>query len=108
MNFLVSWRKLFGPFLAASEVFWSLIVECRLGCGACCIAPSINSPLPGMPQGKKAGERCAQLTDDNLCAVFGMASRPALCDQFKAEPELCGDTREHALEQITLLEIATR
>ncbi|MCF5019628.1 YkgJ family cysteine cluster protein, partial [Pseudomonas lactis] len=29
-------------------------MKCREGCGACCIAPSISSPLPGMPQGKPA------------------------------------------------------
>ncbi|HBD37445.1 MAG TPA: zinc/iron-chelating domain-containing protein, partial [Cupriavidus sp.] len=23
-------------------------LTCREGCGACCIAPSITSPLPGM------------------------------------------------------------
>ncbi|HBO0679766.1 TPA: YkgJ family cysteine cluster protein, partial [Pseudomonas aeruginosa] len=23
-------------------------MQCRAGCGACCIAPSISSPLPGM------------------------------------------------------------
>jgi hypothetical protein len=33
-------------------------MECRSGCGACCVAPSINAPLPGMPQGKPAGVRC--------------------------------------------------
>ncbi|MCR3872443.1 YkgJ family cysteine cluster protein, partial [Pseudomonas aeruginosa] len=27
-------------------------MQCRAGCGACCIAPSISSPLPGMPAGK--------------------------------------------------------
>jgi Fe-S-cluster containining protein len=27
-------------------------LACRPGCGACCIAPSIASPIPGMPQGK--------------------------------------------------------
>ncbi|MFS9540720.1 YkgJ family cysteine cluster protein, partial [Klebsiella pneumoniae] len=26
-------------------------MECRTDCGACCIAPSISSPIPGMPQG---------------------------------------------------------
>ncbi|EQA7518310.1 YkgJ family cysteine cluster protein, partial [Shigella flexneri] len=24
-------------------------MECRPGCGACCTAPSIFSPIPGMP-----------------------------------------------------------
>ncbi|HFY5777145.1 TPA: YkgJ family cysteine cluster protein, partial [Salmonella enterica subsp. enterica serovar Typhimurium] len=27
-------------------------MDCRSGCGACCIAPSISSPIPGMPYGK--------------------------------------------------------
>ena len=30
-------------------------MNCREGCGACCIAPSISSPIPGMPHGKPAG-----------------------------------------------------
>ncbi|NYZ53719.1 YkgJ family cysteine cluster protein, partial [Escherichia coli] len=29
-------------------------MECRPGCGACCTAPSISSPIPGMPDGKPA------------------------------------------------------
>ncbi|HNM56919.1 MAG TPA: YkgJ family cysteine cluster protein, partial [Thauera aminoaromatica] len=24
-------------------------MDCRPGCAACCIAPSISSPIPGMP-----------------------------------------------------------
>ncbi|MGI5837047.1 MAG: YkgJ family cysteine cluster protein, partial [Chloroflexota bacterium] len=24
-------------------------MKCRIGCGACCIAISISSPVPGMP-----------------------------------------------------------
>ncbi|HEY9209172.1 MAG TPA: YkgJ family cysteine cluster protein, partial [Acidovorax sp.] len=24
-------------------------LACRAGCGACCTAPSISSPIPGMP-----------------------------------------------------------
>ncbi|MDM6904545.1 YkgJ family cysteine cluster protein, partial [Enterobacter hormaechei] len=24
-------------------------MNCRIDCGACCIAPSISSPIPGMP-----------------------------------------------------------
>ena len=30
-------------------------MDCRAGCGACCIALSISSPIPGMPAGKPAG-----------------------------------------------------
>jgi len=43
---------------------------CRAGCGACCIAPSISSAIPGMPDGKPAGVRCAQLDEQNLCRLF--------------------------------------
>ncbi|MFC0402948.1 YkgJ family cysteine cluster protein [Paraburkholderia rhizosphaerae] len=50
---------------------------CRPGCGACCIAPSISSPIPGMPDGKPAGVRCVQLGDDLRCAIFGKPERPA-------------------------------
>jgi Fe-S-cluster containining protein len=46
-------------------------MDCRMSCGACCIAISISSPIPGMPQGKRAGERCLHLRADNLCGLFG-------------------------------------
>ena len=48
-------------------------MKCREGCGACCIAPSISSPIPGMPHGKVAGERCLQLSAENLCNIFGLS-----------------------------------
>ncbi len=83
-------------------------MECRMNCGACCIAPSINSPIPGMPEGKKAGQRCIQLDDNNLCLLFGLAERPALCEQFKAEAEVCGNDRQQALILITQLEELTK
>ncbi|WP_429347626.1 hypothetical protein [Paraburkholderia sp. Clong3] len=31
---------------------WVDAHACRPDCGACCIAPSISSPIPGMPNGK--------------------------------------------------------
>ncbi|WP_111978784.1 YkgJ family cysteine cluster protein [Algibacillus agarilyticus] len=83
-------------------------MECRLHCGACCIAPSINTPIPGMPNGKPAGVRCIQLDDDNLCKIFNQPERPALCSLFKAEAAICGETREAALQIITDLENATQ
>jgi len=61
-------------------------MDCRLGCGACCIAPSISTPIPGMPEGKIAGNRCIQLDENNLCKLFGHPSRPKVCREFKAEP----------------------
>ena len=36
-------------------------MKCRPGNGACCIAPSISSPIPGMPNDKPAGVPCIQL-----------------------------------------------
>ncbi len=79
-------------------------MQCRSGCGACCIAPSINEPLPGMPQGKPAGLRCVHLDDEMRCELFGDPRRPALCDAFRAEPAVCGGNREQALLNITALE----
>jgi uncharacterized protein len=81
--------------------------ECRPGCGACCIAPSINSPIPGMPRGKPAGVRCVQLDAQNLCRLFGDSRRPALCERFHFDVALCGDSRGEALARIGALEIAT-
>ena len=82
-------------------------MECRAGCGACCIALSISSAIPGMPNGKAAGVRCVQLGDDNLCKIFGHPERPRVCSDFQAEPQFCGDTREQALELMHWLETAT-
>ncbi len=83
-------------------------MQCRSGCGACCIAPSINSPLPGMPHGKPARARCAQLTESNLCAVFGLTERPEFCSGLRPSREMCGETNEYAIEWLTELELKTR
>jgi len=82
-------------------------VSCRAGCGACCVALSISSPIPGMPEGKPAGARCVQLTDDNLCRIFGHPDRPEVCNRLRPSLEMCGETREHALDYLTALERAT-
>lgn len=79
-------------------------MQCRKGCGACCIAPSISSPIPGMPEGKLAGERCIQLDDYNFCQVFGQASRPEACLSFQASGEFCGDSNSYALQRLRVLE----
>ena len=79
-------------------------MQCRTGCGACCIAPSINSPIPGMPGGKPAGQRCVQLDENNLCKLFNQPARPQLCLNFKASEEFCGDTNELALNLLIQLE----
>lgn len=81
---------------------------CRAGCGACCIALSISSPIPGMPQGKPAGVRCLQLTADNRCAIFGHPDRPAVCGRLRPLPEMCGSSAAEALANIARLEAVTR
>ncbi|MCC6613313.1 MAG: YkgJ family cysteine cluster protein [Anaerolineae bacterium] len=83
-------------------------MECRVGCGACCIAPSISSPIPGMPNGKPAGVRCVQLTDDNRCRLFGLPERPEICVRLRPMLDICGETDEEALILLTELEILTR
>jgi uncharacterized protein len=72
-------------------------MECRTGCGACCIAVSISSEIPGMADGKPAGVRCIHLLEDYRCAIYNDPSKPKVCSDFKAEPEFCGSTREDAL-----------
>lgn len=85
-------------------------MDCRVGCAACCIAPSISSPIPGMPGGKPAGVRCIQLTEDNKCKIFGTKERPAICSSLKPSEEMCGKTNNEAylyleeLEKLTAVE----
>ncbi|MCG3729852.1 YkgJ family cysteine cluster protein [Vibrio cincinnatiensis] len=83
-------------------------MDCRLGCGACCIAPSISSPIPGMPHGKPAGVRCIQLNDEDLCQLFGKPERPAVCHQFKPCTSVCGESQHQALQNLTFLEQSTQ
>jgi Fe-S-cluster containining protein len=85
-----------------------MTLACREGCAACCIAPSIASPLPGMPQGKPAGVPCVQLDAALRCKVFGKPERPAFCGGLQPSAEMCGATREHALAWLSALEQATR
>lgn len=84
------------------------IHACREACGACCIAPSISSPIPGMPDGKPAGVRCVQLDADLRCAIFGDPRRPACCSGLKYSGEMCGEERGYALAWLTQLEFDTR
>ncbi len=83
-------------------------MECRVGCAACCIAPSISSPIPGMAAGKPAGVRCAQLTPDNRCLLFDNDERPPVCRSLRASGEMCGSTSEEALERLASWEQLTR
>ncbi|HXG59262.1 MAG TPA: YkgJ family cysteine cluster protein [Thermoanaerobaculia bacterium] len=83
-------------------------MDCRAGCGACCIAPSISSPIPGMPAGKPAGVRCIHLTDDHRCALYGSPERPEVCNTLRASVEMCGDDARHAFDFLARLERLTR
>lgn len=80
---------------------------CREGCGACCVAPSISSPIPGMPGGKPAGVRCVQLADDDRCLLFGKPERPRVCVDLRPTEEMCGRTRDDAYAFLRSLERAT-
>ncbi|MDE2258283.1 MAG: YkgJ family cysteine cluster protein [Xanthomonadaceae bacterium] len=82
-------------------------MDCRAGCGACCIAPSISSPIPGMPSGKPAGVRCIQLDNLNRCQLFGNPDRPEVCRRLRPEPAMCGANRDEALTILTQLEAAS-
>lgn len=82
-------------------------MECIVGCGACCIAPSISSPIPGMPNGKPAGQRCIQLDEQNRCKIFGQPERPEVCLKFKAELAICGDGQDTAMANLIELENLT-
>ncbi|MCO4159454.1 YkgJ family cysteine cluster protein [Citrobacter amalonaticus] len=82
-------------------------MECRPDCGACCIAPSISSPIPGMPQGKPANIRCVQLSDDNLCRLFGSSLRPNVCRSLKPSLEMCLTNRDEAMTWLIDLEALT-
>lgn len=83
-------------------------MDCRPGCGACCIAPSISSPIPGMPHGKPAGIPCVQLDDDFRCLLFGRPERPAVCANLRPSPSMCGGDREAALRYLADLDAATQ
>jgi len=77
-------------------------MECRPGCGACCIAPSISS------LNKPAGEPCLYLDADFRCTIFALPERPACCAGLQPCAEMCGETREQALHWLANLEAATR
>lgn len=83
-------------------------MECRPRCGACCTAPSITSPIPGMPGGKPAGVRCSQLDDGERCRLFARPERPKVCVSLRPNTEMCGNTRSEAMTWLTRLEALTQ
>ena len=83
------------------------MTECRPACAACCTAPSISTPIPGMPRGKPAGVPCVQLDEHLRCRLFGRPERPAVCVSLRPGPEMCGGSREEAVDFLRRLERAT-
>jgi len=83
-------------------------MKCRIGCGACCIALSISSFIPGMERGKPAGVRCVQLSEDNRCKLFNTQERPKVCCSLTPSTEMCGANSQQAIEYLDRLEKLTR
>ena len=83
-------------------------LPCRPGCAACCIAPSISSPLPGLPGGKPADMPCPHLDNTLRCGLFGRPERPVVCTSLSPCHEMCGNSREEALHYLRELEQRTR
>ena len=83
------------------------VMNCRPHCAACCIAPSISSPIPGMPDGKPAGVRCIQLDDELRCRIFGRPERPSVCGSLPPSEDMCGDSREQAMRWLGWMEEQT-
>jgi len=79
-------------------------MKCRENCGACCIVPSISSPLPGMKDGKPGGIRCVHLMEDYKCEIFNAPDRPAVCGGFQAEKLFCGASQAEAFAILGELE----
>nr|WP_297524639.1 YkgJ family cysteine cluster protein [uncultured Roseateles sp.] len=82
-------------------------MNCRPSCAACCIAPSISSPIPGMPDGKPAGVRCIQLDEALRCKIFGHPERPSVCGSLAPSEDMCGESREQAMRWLGWMEEQT-
>jgi len=79
-------------------------MECNR-CGACCIAPSISTVIPGTGHGKAAGRRCIHLSAEMKCSIYN--ERPLVCREFSPTLELCGNSFEEAYKNLDALEKAT-
>ena len=61
-----------------------------------------------MPHGKPAGMPCVQLDDEYRCRLFGKPERPAFCASLRPTIEMCGTSREDAVQSLSSLEAMTR
>ena len=69
-------------------------IDCRIGCGACCVWFKINEPFFGQPNGKASGERCFYLSDENICLIY--EERPQACRNLVPRLSYCGTSNEEA------------
>ncbi|SEL47598.1 hypothetical protein SAMN04487787_111136 [Kosakonia sacchari] len=82
-------------------------MQCRPDCGACCTAPSITSPIPGMPNGKPANTPCVQLDEQQRCKIFASPLRPKVCTGLQPSRDMCGSNRADAMVYLLDLERQT-
>ncbi|MBE6379347.1 MAG: YkgJ family cysteine cluster protein [Lentisphaerae bacterium] len=82
-------------------------MDCRENCGACCIAPSISSAIPGMETGKPAGVACVNLDENMRCKIFDSPDRPQVCASLQPSCEMCGSCKAEAMAYLQALEEAT-
>jgi Fe-S-cluster containining protein len=61
-----------------------------------------------MENGKPAGVRCVQLSDDNRCRIFGSDQRPAVCSSLRPTDEMCGTSASEAMQRLSEWEQITR
>lgn len=57
-----------------------------------------------MPNGKPAGIPCIHLSSDLHCNIYESPDRPEVCKSFKADPEICGNSRIEAFSIMSWLE----
>jgi uncharacterized protein len=74
-------------------------------CGACCIAPSISTIIPGTGKNKPAGIRCIHLSQEMKCSIY--SARPSVCRSYTPTVELCGKNFTEAFSNLEKLEILT-
>jgi hypothetical protein len=60
-----------------------------------------------MENGKPAGVRCVQLTDENRCGIFASNLRPAVCDSLRPDSEMCGSNMSEAMQILSRMEQVT-
>ena len=57
-----------------------------------------------MPVGKTAGVPCIHLSTDLQCSIYKSPDRPKICGAFRADPEICGNSRAEAFSIMAGLE----